>query len=161
MAATAAASQICWPSRYWLRWFVLFLGSLVVGAILAWLFRPVHKVVRTYLFEGRNTQGEAVATEYLKDGKWYDLDQNYRDSREAKAEQDFEFRPKGTPDSVREHVVWRTPEDHKTWLEKDFNDRLKTIDPNHNKTKWKSLIDGYVSHSKNGTLDYPIVFKTK
>ena len=178
MATSTAASQICWPSRYWMKWLLLFFGSLIVGGVLAIIFKPTPpplQVVQTptpvpkeyvYVFEAYDTEGNEIVKADFVDAKGAHskLGTRTRLKGVAGKREFFTFERIDTNPVMKlpaQEIVWHSSEDHKTWLKKDLRQKLAAVDPHYNRKKWDNLIRNFVDNSQSDALDYPIVFPTK
>lgn len=167
MTASNTAPQICWPSRYWLKWLLLFFGSLIVGGLIAALMPKPPKPVPEYdyVFTAYDTNGKEVKADYVDAGGVHtELKSTIRSKGAAGKKEFYTFeRTDVSPIETlpAQEIVWHTPTDHKQWLNGEFRQRLSAIDANYNRTVWNKLIKNFTDNSQSSTLDYPVVFRAK
>ena len=174
MAVSTNASQICWPSRYWLKWLLVFMSSLIAGGVLAFVFKPKPQALippkpqYNYIFQAYDTQGRKVEADLIDptNGGHSSLGDNppVRKTYEAGVTKHYNFERtdvKPHEPLSNQSITWRAPADYILWLKGDFRDSLQATDSHWNHKEWDKLIKNFEGNSQSGILDYPVVFKAR
>lgn len=156
-------SSLLGPIRCVPRWWVI--PCLVALGSSTWLGQKIQKPRPeiTLIFFAYDTQGKEVKAQLIgpKDEVTpQEAGGNCRFSRPIGTSIGLQFQrldPEEPPKT--EAVLWRSQKDFLQWLETDFREQLKRLDPDYNKQKWDELIKRLKGRASSTACDYPVVFK--